>query len=359
MKVLRLASLLVAGSLACGSLRDGPAAGAPSPSATGSARSGPTAPESASPSRPATVFPDLPLIVGTPTGDIFFALTAGAPSGPKIHVCGSAVNGIATFGRQAAVACNDGLYLWDEATGRVTPIVGGEARMAAFDGQGRLAYVTLGAEVPTAPISMTKLLLRDLRTGATTTIDERFGVAFELRTTGEGVAVWRPKNNLSFMRPDAESGTWLIRGTGLVRLSAHRLIAGAAGQDLLESEPSPGSGGATYVVWKTATETRLTPPGVANERALAIARDGRVVAWRPASDEFHGAVVVYRGTTVERTDAGRFSAFGAVTDGEWIVGLEHSGPPSLTLHAYRIADGTFASVPASGVSALALLAPKK
>lgn len=343
---------------ACGARLDSGSAATPA-ATTDPPTASPAPTPSASPSPSTAPFPDLRFIVGTPSGDIYFALSGGAPAGPKVHVCDSAITALATYARQAAVACNDGLFLWDEASGAVTRIATGESRLAAFDGLGSLAYVTIGAEVPTAPISMTKLLLRDLRTGATATIDERFGVAFDLRMTGEGIAVWRPKNSLSFVRPDAEAGTWIIRGTTLVKLSDHRLVAGEKGRDLLESEPGPNSSGATYVVSKTNTETRLTPAGVTNERALALTSDGRIVAWRPMTDEFHGAVVIYRGTSVERTDAGRFSAFNAMTDGDWIVGLEYSGPPSLTLHAYRIADGAFASVTASGVSAIALLGPKK
>ena len=45
--------------------------------------------------------------------------------------------------------------------------------------------------------------------------------------------------------------------------------------------------------------------------------------------------------------------------GEWLVGQELSGAPSLTLRAYRITDGAFASSPGDGISAIALLGPKK
>jgi hypothetical protein len=206
---------------------------------------------------------------------------------------------------------------------------------------------------------MTKLMLRDLRTGADTALDERYGVAFELRRTGRGIAVWRPKNSLSFVRPDAEAGTWLIRGTTLVKVSQHRLIDGREGVDLLESEPGPNSSGATYVVWKTTAEQRLTPASVANERAVAIDTSFRAVAWRPERGEFDGSMVIYDGTAVVRTDRGLFSAYKAMAQGEWIVGLEYSGAPSLTLRAYRLTDGAFASMPGGSITAIALLGAKK
>lgn len=44
--------------------------------------------------------------------------------------------------------------------------------------------------------------------------------------------------------------------------------------------------------------------------------------------------------------------------GAWLVGWEYSGAPGLTLRAYRAGDGAFASVPASGITALAVLPAK-
>ena len=363
-------ALLVVVLAGCGTRQDAGSGAIATVPASPSPSASPTAQPSPSPSpspTPLTVpFPDLPVIVGTATGDLYFRLQNGAPAGAKVHACDGVVGDIFAYGRQAAIFCSSpgsgpsgsALYLWDEATARVTQIAKTEARMAAFDGLGSLAYVIVGRTEPSAPISMTKLMLRDLRSGADTSLDERYGVAFELRTTGEGVAVWRPKNSLSFVRSDADAGTWIIRGTTLAKLSQHRLIEGDKGRDLLESEPSGESGGSTYAVLKTTTEQRLTPSDISNEKALAFLPDGRAVVWRPISG-FSGVMVIYRGTAVERMDRGAFSEFHAMTSGEWIVGLEYSGAPSLTLRAYRPGDGAFASALGGSITAIAMLGPKK
>ena len=62
---------------------------------------------------------------------------------------------------------------------------------------------------------------------------------------------------------------------------------------------------------------------------------------------------------VERIGRGAFSAFRVVRDLDWIVGSEISGAPGLTLHAYRISDGAFASTSGGNITALALLGPAK
>ncbi len=309
------------------------------------------------------------MIVGTTSGDLYFALQNGQPVGQRVHACAGTVSHLVAYGRQAAFLCQGSglitaLYLWDEATNAVTEVAKTENATFAFDGLGSLAYVTIGKVEGSAPIPMTRLVLRNLGTGVAVTLDERYGVAFELRTTGEGIAVWRPKNSLSFMRSDAEAGTWLIRGTTLTKFSAHRLIDGGKGRDLLETETVDtsgyyASGGCcTSLIWRTTAEQRLTPSDIANEKAIALLNDGRVVAWQPSTGDFTGSVIIYKGTTVERVDRGSFSSFGLMHAGDWIVGLEYSGAPSLTLRAYRLTDGAFASSPAAGISAIALLGTK-
>jgi len=74
---------------------------------------------------------------------------------------------------------------------------------------------------------------------------------------------------------------------------------------------------------------------------------------------FEGAVVVYRQGVVERIGRGAFSAYRVVRDPDWIVGSEISGAPGLTLHAYRISDGAFASASGGNVTALAFLGAAK
>jgi hypothetical protein len=235
----------------------------------------------------------------------------------------------------------------------------------AFTATNGLVYVVPGKYEPPAPISMAKLMLRDLRTGTDTALDERYGVTFATWTVPDGVALWRPQNSLSFMRSEAESGTWLLKGTTLTRLSRHRLIDGSAGRYLLESEPvdangylaSPGGSSTTYLVVRTGTtETRLTPPDVPTEQGIALFADGRVVAWRPsANDPFVGTMVVYKEGVVVRRDPGRFGNLNLVRSGDWVVGTEITG--RLMFRAYRISDGAFASLEGGDVRTFAFLGP--
>lgn len=310
-------------------------------------------------------FPDLAYLVGTNAGDLYFQIRDGQPAGRKVHVCADAVRGLVASGRRAAFVCgaagDETIYVYDDATGKTTAIAKTDDSWAgiAFTPTNGLLYVTTGAEVPTAPIPMTKLVLRDLTTGATSTIDERFGVAFAVRQSAAGVAVWRPQNSLSFVRPPAESGTWVLHGTSLVRLSLYRLVAGIDGRYLLESEPRDSSGylssgsGSTYVVLLTDHEMRLTPQDVSSEQAVDVLPDGRVVAWRPQNGPFDGTMVVYQGGAVVRQDRGRFSSFQLIHSADWVIGTEISGPPSTTYRAYRFGDGAFASIPAGAITSLA------
>lgn len=325
-------------------------------SATPSATAGPVA------------FPlDLPFIVGTSAGDLFFQIDKdGHPTGRSVHGCGTSITHVSAFRSVALFNCSGpdaALYLYDDTTGRVTRIDQTEIAMSAFDGDKGFAYVALGASVGSAPISMTRLLYRDLTTGAMTVLDERFGVARDLRPTDGGIAIWRPRNNASFMRPDAEAGTWIIRGTSLTKLSPFRLIDGGNGREVLESEGtdaygySTSSGADTHVVLRTAAdEVRLTPADVSNEKAVALLEDGRVVAWRPTVSEYEGAVVVYDPVTraVVRTDHGTFSPTGVLRTGGWLIGLAYRGGPPGIL-GYRISDGAFASLAGGSISAFAFL----
>jgi hypothetical protein len=265
---------------------------------------------------------------------------------------------LVAYGRQALFLCGDSrstLYLWDGATGKVSTLAA-DVTIAAFDGLGGIVYVAIGRDALPAPIPTTRLMTRDLRTGATHQIDEQFGVASGLPLTGEGVAVWRPKNNSSFVRPDADAGTWVWIGGTLRKLSQHRLIDGGKGRDVLESEPDGAC--CRYVVWRTNAERRVTPNDVIDEHALAMLEDGRIVAWRPERGEFDGSIVVYNGGKIERTDRGPFSSIKVVRAGDWLVGLEPPGSFAPALRAYRITDGAFAFTPGGDVTALGVLGLK-
>lgn len=370
---VRFLALLMVLVVACGAPAEAPGASPTEARASTTGAPSSTAPASAaataSPSPRTAAFPDLPFIVGTTSGDLYFQLAGGQPAGRKVHACDAPITNLVALGRQALFLCygtmpaTPTLYLYDDAAGTVVAVAKTEHQQYAFTGTGGVVYVTQGRSVPTAPITMTKLMLLDLRTGTTTTIDERFGVAYELRLTGEGLMVWRPQNSLSFRRPEAEAGSWILHGTTLTKLSLYRLIDGGRGRDLLESEAvDPSSGYATssfcctYVLSKTASEQRLTPPDVRNEKGLAVLEDGRLVAWRPESGEYDGSVVIYNGTNVERVDRGRFSSYRVLRSGDWIVTSEFA--PTSGLNAYRISDGAFAAAPGSGFSALAILGPR-
>jgi len=184
-------ALLVSG---CGS----PAATqSPSPSASTASAAAATAQPtpSASPTSRTVAFPDLPFIVGTSSGDLYFQIRDGQPAGRNVHVCADAVRNLVASGKRAVFVCGpagaETVYVYDDATGRTTPVAKTDVSWpgAAFTASDGLVYVTIGAEVPSAPIRMTKLVLLDLKTGATTTIDERFGVAFEVWQSAAGVAI--------------------------------------------------------------------------------------------------------------------------------------------------------------------------
>jgi hypothetical protein len=366
LRVLILVGLFAASCVAPGTVASSPTA---SPTAAPTSAAPTTLVPSASPSATVVPFPDLPFIVGTNAGDLYFQLVNGQPVGRKVHACDGSIQNLVASGRQALFLCGSGgvlrtLYLYDDDTGAVTALAKTEIATYALTGTGEAAYVTIGRTEPSAPISMTKLVVADLRTGVTTTIDERYGVAIELRLTGEGVVVWRPKTNPAFVRPDAEAGSWILRDTTLTKLSQFRLIDGGNGRDLLESEPvDPSTGYATlsscctYVVWKTNSEQRLTPSDVRDEKGLALLDDGRLVTWRAESGEYDGSVVIYNGTRVERIDRARFSAFRVLRTGDWIVAQEAAPTPAI--HAYRTSDGAFATMPGSGFSTFAFLGPKK
>lgn len=322
-----------------------------------------------SPTSRAVAFPELPFIVGTEDGDLFFELVDARPAGRKVHACDAGIRHIVGYGRQALFLCDtrpEGtLTLYDDDTGKVTPIARTQSQVYSLTGTGQALYVAVGRSEPTAPIPMTRLMAFDLRTGTTTEIDERYGVAFELRLTGEGLMVWRPKNSLAFARSDAETGTWILRGTELTKLSQYRLIEGGKGRDLFETEavdPSSGyaTGGSccTYVIWRTTAEQRLTPPDVQNEKGLALLEDGRMITWRPGPSEFDGTVVIYDGSgRVQRTDRGRLGSYGTLRTGDWLVGEDLTSPRS-SLRAYRISDGAFAGAESVGISSFAFLGPK-
>jgi hypothetical protein len=53
-----------------------------------------------------------------------------------------------------------------------------------------------------------------------------------------------------------------------------------------------------------------------------------------------------------------WAAHDVVMVDDWLIGFEYSGAPALTLRAYRVTDGAFASASGNNVSALAPFPPK-
>ena len=313
-----------------------------------------------------TPFPDLDVLVGTVDGDIYTKLTAGRPAGTKTHVCDGYIVRIEVAATNL-VSCIQGstfaVFTYDHRTGAVArvPAVDGPAIWTLL-GDGIL-YVSRGACAPGATDCATKLVQRNMKTGALTTIDERVGVVTEFRFTGSGPTIWRAKNSVTFVRPDAEVGTYLLLNSALTRFSPNRLVAGDHGVWLLESEETQSfnSGCCTYVIQRSQTETRLTPATVENERAVAMLEDQRIVAYRPDRDGPSGTMVLYSATggRVERMDRGAFTAFQIVrASPDWIVGFEYAGAPSLTLRAYRVSDGAFAAAAGGTISAVAIFPAK-
>src|SRR5260221_8754860 len=139
----------------------------------------------------------------------------------------------------------------------------------------------------------------------------------------------------------------LLRGTTLTRFSAQRLVAGSKGRWLLESEEtlSFNSGCCSYVVYRSQSESRVTPPEVPNERAVTMLSDGRSLAFRPEGDGPPGSMVVYPngGGTPERTDRGTFLTFRRLSfeQPRWILRIAYARTVPLTVYADRIADGAF------------------
>lgn len=341
------------------------ACGTRSPVATTAAPS-----SSAVPSSPASrtvSFPDLDVLVGTVDGDIYTKLSAGRPGGTKTHVCDGYIVRLESTGPLNLVSCILGstfaVYTYDHRSNAVAlvPGVDGPAIWTLL-GDG-IVYVTRGSCAAAATDCATRLVRRDTKTGASVTIDERVGVVTDFRTTEEGPTIWRARNSVTFARPKAEAGTYLLRDTTLARFSANRLVAGYKGRWLLESEEtlSYNSGCCTYITQLFQTETRVTPANVENERAITMLEDGRILAFRPDRDGADGTMVIYSasGARIERMDRGAFTPFRVVRPSmDWILGFEYAGAPSLTLRAYRLGDGAFASAAGGAISALAVARQK-
>ena len=319
-----------------------------------------------SPSAGRTVpFPDLDVLVGTVDGDVYTKLVGGRPGGVKVHVCDGYIVRLEVAATDL-VSCIQGstfaVFTYDHRTGAVARVAGVDGPAIWSDLGESIIYVTRGSCAPGATDCATKLVRRDMPTGATAIIDERIGVVTDFRTTDEGPTIWRAKNSVTFVRPDAEAGTYLVRGTTLTRFSANRLVAGFKGRWLLESEETQSfnSGCCTYVLRRSDTETRLTPASVENERAVAMLGDGRIVAFRPDRDGPSGTMVLYTATGgIERMDRGAFTPFQIVrATPDWILGFEYAGAPSLTLRAYRVSDGAFARSDGGAISAVAIFPAK-
>ena len=324
------------------------------PTSTATAVPLPTAPTVAFPAR-------LAFAVGTYDGLVYPQLVDGKPAGAPVRGCDGQVSSLSALGRKVLVVCREPTYqlsIFDVDAGAVSVITGVQALEAVWTIQGdAIVYTTLGACDPPAPICRTKLMQRELRTGRTTQIDDQYGVGSDLRLTGAGVTLWRAMNMSSFVRSADQTGTWAVRDGTLSRFSVHRLINGDKGRFLLETDGSPSSVGCcTSVILKFDQEQRITPASVDHERGVALLEDGRIVTYRPDPvNVFEGSVVVYRQGVIERIGRGAFSAYRVVRDPDWIVGSEISGGPSLTLRAYRISDGAFASASGTNITALAPL----
>jgi hypothetical protein len=366
-RALALAALLLT---ACGDHVGSGGVSGVSPSPTGSlasAKPTPTATAVPLPTAATVAFPArLPFAVGTYDGLVYPQLVDGKPAGTPVRGCDGQVSSLSTLGRRVLVVCREPTYqlsIFDVDAGTISVIAGVQALEAVWTIQGdAVVYTTLGSCEPPAPICKTKLMQRELRTGTTVQLDEQYGVGNDLRLTGAGVTVWRAMNMSSFVRSADQTGTWVVREGTLTRFSAHRLLNGDKGHFLLETESPSSFSCCTSVIFKFDQEQRITPASVDHERGLALLEDGRIVTFRPDPvNVFEGSVVVYRQGVVERIGRGAFSAFRVVRDLDWIVGSEISGAPGLTLRAYRISDGAFAS--ASGgpitITALAPLGPTK
>jgi hypothetical protein len=362
-RALVLIGLLLAG---CGDRvgSEGISGVSPDPNSSESVKPTPSASPSPFASAPTVAFPSrLSLAVGTSDGLVYPQLVDGKPTGTAIRACETQVARLASFGRKLLVVCREPssrLTIVDVDAGTLSVIPGVAPLEATWSVNGdAVVYTTIGACEPPAPICKTKLMHRELRTGATRQLDERYGVGGDLRTTGAGVMLWRATNMLSFVRSADEVGTWVLSGTTLVRFSQHRLIEGDKGKYLLETEETAFNAGCcTSLIWRVQQEQRLTPSSISNERAVALLDDDRIVGFRPDRDNpFEGSIVIYRAGVVEREGRGKFSPYGAVRDLDWIVGVEYGAGG--TLRAYRVSDGAFAAGSGADVTALAFIGPAK
>src|SRR6267142_23623 len=209
----------------------------PSPNASDQIKPTPTATPVPSPTAPTVAFPArLALVVGTYDGLVYPQLIDGKPAGTPVRGCDGQVSTLAAWGRKVLVICREPTYqvsIFDPDAGTLSVIPGVEALEAAWTTLGEsVVYTAIGACEPPAPICKTTLMQRELRTGKTTQLDERYGVGNDLRLTGEGVMVWRALNMSSFVRAADEVGTWIIRDATVSRFSQHRLIDGGKGRDL-------------------------------------------------------------------------------------------------------------------------------
>jgi hypothetical protein len=194
----------------------------------------------------------LPFVVGTADGFVYPELVHGKPAERAVRACDGQIGSLASFGRKVLVVCRDEtsrLGVFDVDAGTFSVVPGVRAYEAAWTINGdAVLYTTTGTCEPSAPICKTKLVQRDLRTGATTQLDERYGVGRDLRTTGNGVMVWRAANMDSFARPANEVGTWFVRETTLVRFSPYRFVDGYKGRYVLETEETSFNAGCCTTV---------------------------------------------------------------------------------------------------------------
>lgn len=317
-----------------------------------------------------SVFPQNWLLVGTEDGRVFRGLVpfGGAipPMTQSWKVCDAAVRRIvaAPGSSRVLVICGevagdqngfliDADLLAGSDPPRVRAIPGPMSTNVAWSRDRRsLIYTSRGSCEPPAPICKERLWLRELTNGepidAPRLLLEEYNLG-AVNWTPLGPSVFKPQMSLNGIRQPADAGTFLYDGSAWRRYSLHEVLdAIRDGPTLLAAEGGSASRRGGGVVIRVGTqETRWTPADVNDETPLALLDDGRVLAWRPLTGPFRGQLVVYRDGLVVSSTMGAFSAFAtfrAGIFGEWVLGQEFSGAPTLTLHSYSISARAFAPI---------------
>ncbi|MDP9280601.1 MAG: hypothetical protein M3P38_00710 [Chloroflexota bacterium] len=277
----------------------GPAAatGLPfSPQASPSPTSTPSPTATASPA-PTAVFPDAPLLVGTPSGLVYQSKGGQSVAGP-VRVCtGGSVLAIrpSPSGQLAVALCGGttagSAVLLDVASmsvRRSQPVVGRDDVAAWAPDERTVALLQTGSCDGQAPVCAVRVTLWDVASGTTRMIRPDQALVANLRWTSVGLSV-------SILQGQ-QQGTWVWDGQTWTTYSRLRLwIADGAGRALLVEADAGSTGGR---VWKRVAgqEEILTfadgieyPLALEGERAI-VGRDRRpngfsVVSYRPGQAE--------------------------------------------------------------------------